>query len=153
MNYDAINNCDVIGNGELHNMPLLPEKKRCYSLENMRMPTCNRRPVVPRSSVSRWFHNMMNGGTSYRSSDISLGKTIPLYVDLQQEKESVVWVQHILDLIRRIDERRDSSHSIFLITHYVKPVFYFLFFSSPPPIIFYFSTFGRTNFLEIFQLP
>lgn len=90
VNYDAINNCDVIGNGELHNMPLLPEKKRCYSLENMRMPTCNRRPVVPRSSVSRWFHNMMNGGTSYRNSDISLGKTMPLYVDLQQEKESVV---------------------------------------------------------------
>lgn len=83
--YDTTNNCDIVGNGSLHCTPLLSETKKWHSLED------NRKPLVARGSIRNWFHSLFNGGNNYHSSDISLRKTKPMYIDLPTDKtESMV---------------------------------------------------------------
>lgn len=84
--YDTTNNCDIVGNGSLHCTPLLSETKKWHSLED------HRKPLVARGSIRNWFHSLFNGGNNYHSSDISLRKSKPMYIDLPTDKtESMVW--------------------------------------------------------------
>ena len=87
--YEMPNNCEFIGNGSLHYAaPLLMETKKWHSLEDVPVPTQNRK--TERSPIRHWLYSMLNGNGSYRSSDISLRKAVPAYMDLPSEKESIV---------------------------------------------------------------
>ena len=87
--YEVANNCDFIANGSLHYAPLLMETKKWHSLEDVPVPAQNRK-TIKGPPIRHWLFNMINGNGSYRSSEVSLRKAVPEYMDLPSEKESIV---------------------------------------------------------------
>lgn len=81
----------VMGNGALVCDPLL-DTKRWHSLEDMPLQNENSKKIITRSSLRAWLFGLFNN-SSYRNSDASLRKANCNYMDLQADKESIVWLR------------------------------------------------------------
>lgn len=81
----------VMGNGALVCDPLL-DTKRWHSLEDMPLQNENSKKIITRSSLRAWLFGLFNN-SGYRNSDASLRKANCNYMDLQADKESIVWLR------------------------------------------------------------